>query len=212
MKINIFKNFIILEDMTRKEHQKLLQLAQNGKISSANILPRPVIRDGNGKLIKDYMTRDFYSKLQKEIFESFKANFEWFLYREEQEGHIRVKPTRANSAKEDFAEKIADIITVCISCLNAIGYDEEKRSELFAKVNEKNEKRGYFEEKETEKTATTKIFSEKEIKSCVERLQDLVRDRQSFLTGEEDHDEVFLKDIHYLEMAMTLLEMKEAGE
>ena len=53
--------------------------------------------------------------------------------------------------KDDFgdeymAEEIADIITVCISYLNAKGYDEKARSELFAKVNEKNEKRGYFEE------------------------------------------------------------------
>ena len=71
------------------------------------ILPRPVIRDGNGKLIADHTPRDFYLKLQEEI---------------------------------------ADIITVCISYLNANGYDEEKRSELFAKVNEKNEKRGYFKE------------------------------------------------------------------
>ena len=30
--------------------------------------------------------------------------------------------------------------------MNANGYDEKARSELFAKVNEKNEKRGYFKE------------------------------------------------------------------
>ena len=47
-----------------------------------------VIRDGNGKLIRDHTPRDFYLKLQEEI---------------------------------------ADIITVCISYLNACGYDEEKR-------------------------------------------------------------------------------------
>ena len=108
-----------------------------------NILPRPVIRDGNGKLIKDHSPRDFFLKLQEEIFESFKANFEWFLYRD---GRLPLKMTSANSAKENFAEEIADVITVCISYLNANGYDEEKRSELFEKVNEKNEKRGYFKE------------------------------------------------------------------
>ncbi len=36
---------------------------------SEKILPRPVIRDGNGKLIKDHTPRDFYLKLQEEIFE-----------------------------------------------------------------------------------------------------------------------------------------------
>ena len=166
--------------------RKISQIAEID--DDENILPRPVIRDGNGKRIKDYTMRDFYLKLQEEIFETIMA----FKY----------------SDKNTVSEEIADVITVCISYLNAIGYDEEGRSEIFRRVNEKNEKRGYFEEGKTEKTATTKIFSEKEIKSCVERLQDLVRDRQSFLTGEADHDEVFLKDIHFLEMAMTLLELK----
>lgn len=84
------------------------------------ILPRPVIRDGNGKLIKDHTPRDFYLHLQEEIFE------------------VMASPM--------FGEEIADIITVCISYMNANGYDEEKRSEIFHRVNEKNEKRGYFEE------------------------------------------------------------------
>lgn len=104
------------------------------------ILPRPVVRDGNGKLIKDHTPRDFYMKLQEEIFESFKENFEWFWYK-----HIG-KDSREFSAREHFAEEVADVITVCISYLEAIGYDENKRSEIFAKVNEKNEKRGYFKE------------------------------------------------------------------
>ena len=49
--------------------------------------------------------------------------------------------------EENVTEEIADIITVCISYLNANGYDEKKRSELFAQVNEKNKKRGYFDER-----------------------------------------------------------------
>ncbi len=92
--------------------------------SSENILPRPVIRDENGELLKDYTTREFYLKLQEEIFEVIIA----FKYGD----------------KDTIAEEIADVITVCISYLNAIGYDEKGRSEIFAKVNEKNEKRGYF--------------------------------------------------------------------
>ena len=88
-------------------------------------LPRPVVRDKSGKLVKDYSPRDWYLKLQEEIFETMEIGvFE----------------------DEDVAEEIADIITVCISCLNSIGYDEKKRSEIFAKVNMKNEKRGYFKE------------------------------------------------------------------
>lgn len=92
-----------------------------------NILPRPVIRDGNGKLIKDYSTRDWFLKLQEEIFEVMEAYY------------------NGGSAK-NIAEEIADVITVCISYLSAIGYNEKMRSEIFRRVNEKNEKRGYFEE------------------------------------------------------------------
>ena len=88
-------------------------------------LPRPVVRDKSGKLVKDYSPRDWYLKLQEEIFETMEIGvFE----------------------DEDVAEEIADIITVCVSQLEALGYDEEKRSEIFRRVNEKNKKCGYFEE------------------------------------------------------------------
>lgn len=98
-----------------------------------NTLPRPVIRDGNGKLTKNYSTFDWYLKLQEEIFEVMEVeadiNRDW----------------NARSY-EDVAEEIADVITVCTSWLETLGYDEEKRSEIFRRVNEKNEKRGYFKE------------------------------------------------------------------
>lgn len=89
------------------------------------ILPHPVLKDGNGKLIKDHSVRDFYLKLQEEIFEAVEV----YLYDDEK-----------------FAEEVADIITVCISFLESRGIDEAKRSEIFRQVNLKNEKRGYFGE------------------------------------------------------------------
>ena len=89
-----------------------------------SILPRPVIRDKNGKLTRDYSTRDWFLKLQEEIFEAFEESNDKYI------NHYEV----------------ADIITVCISYLNAIGYNEKMRSELFRRVNEGNEKRGYFKE------------------------------------------------------------------
>lgn len=106
------------------------------------ILPRPVIRDGNGKRIKDHTPRDFFLKLQEEIFEAIE-NLEIYnqMTVEYGEGYDGTK-----SAVKHTAEEIADIITVCISYLNAIGYDEKGRSEIFRRVNETNEKRGYFKE------------------------------------------------------------------
>ena len=46
-------------------------------------------------------------------------------------------------AKDRLAEELTDVITVCVSWLDALGYDEAKRGELNRRVNEKNEKRGY---------------------------------------------------------------------
>ena len=46
--------------------------------------------------------------------------------------------------EEALAEKLTEIITVCTSWIDALGYDEEKRGELQRLVNEKNKARGYF--------------------------------------------------------------------
>lgn len=47
-------------------------------------------------------------------------------------------------AKDRLAEELTDVITVCVSWLDALGYDEEMRGELQRLVNEKNKKRGDF--------------------------------------------------------------------
>lgn len=52
-------------------------------------------------------------------------------------------------------------------------------------------------------------FTGIEIKNCIEQLNDLIRDGQSFLIGEEDHDEVFIADIYYLQMAVSILKELE---
>ena len=105
------------------DHRQLAEWLKKLK-NVQNVLPRPVVRDGNGKLTKDYSSRDWYLKLQEEIFE--------------------VADMAKLYNKNCAAKEIADVITVCISWLETLGYDEEKRSELFTAVNMKNEKRGYF--------------------------------------------------------------------
>ncbi|WP_314667119.1 hypothetical protein [uncultured Selenomonas sp.] len=47
-------------------------------------------------------------------------------------------------ARERLAMELTDVIHVCVSWLNAEGWDEEARGELHRRVNEKNKKRGYF--------------------------------------------------------------------
>ena len=114
--------------------RKISQIAEID--DDEKILPRPIIRDGKGKLLKDYTPQDFYL-----IFEGIEQHF-WFKSILDDEGYS----TGVNCQRNFVAEEIADVITVYISYLNAIGYDEKGRSEIFRRVNEKNEKRGYFKE------------------------------------------------------------------
>ena len=45
--------------------------------------------------------------------------------------------------EEALAEKLTEIIKVCTSWIDALGYDEAKRGELNRRVNEKYKARGY---------------------------------------------------------------------
>jgi hypothetical protein len=46
---------------------------------------------------------------------------------------------------EEMAEEITDIITVCTSWLEAVGYDANERRRLCKEVNIKNQRRGYLD-------------------------------------------------------------------
>ena len=47
-------------------------------------------------------------------------------------------------ARKRRALELTDVITVCVSWLEADGWDEEARGELQREVNENNYERGYF--------------------------------------------------------------------
>ena len=66
------------------------------------IFPRPVVRDGNGKLAKDYSPRDWYLKLQEEIFEVLQTQAD-------------IDRDWNGTVDDNVAEELADVITVCIS-------------------------------------------------------------------------------------------------
>ena len=51
-----------------------------------------------------------------------------------------------DSTVEDIAEELQDLITVCTSYLDYLGFDQKKRIELTKHINDKNRQRGYFEE------------------------------------------------------------------
>ena len=48
--------------------------------------------------------------------------------------------------KNKLSEELTDVITVCTSWLDTLGYDEAARGRMQERVNEKNRKRGYHDE------------------------------------------------------------------
>ena len=48
--------------------------------------------------------------------------------------------------EEHLAMELTDVITVCVSWLDTLGYDEAARERLQERVNENNRKRGYHDE------------------------------------------------------------------
>ena len=86
-------------------------------------LPLPVVRDG-GREVSTYTKSDWVLKVIEELEEVRKAE-----------------------GLSQMTEEIADVITVGISWLNALGYNEQARARIFRAVNAKNRARGYLGDK-----------------------------------------------------------------
>lgn len=86
-------------------------------------LPVPVKKDNFGWSVANYVDRQWFLKLQKEIFEAFNA-----------------------TSNQERAQELTDVITVCVSYLETLGFDQNARAELQRAVNVKNAARGYFKE------------------------------------------------------------------
>jgi hypothetical protein len=86
-----------------------------------NELPMPVRNDGRVKTA-DYTHLDWAGKVKEELGEVMTAG-----------------------SPEEMAMEITDIITVCTSWLDALGYDQYDRRRLCKEVNIKNQSRGYFD-------------------------------------------------------------------
>ena len=90
--------------------------------------PQPCTKFRNAGIV------DWAAKLNKEVYEVIRGA----AYIE------RLADEADDDDVERLAEELTNVITVCTSWLDALGYDEEKRGELHRRVNEKNEERGYL--------------------------------------------------------------------
>lgn len=100
--------------------------------------PRPVVRDGDGKLATEYTWLDWIGKLNEELDEVKYAVYEL-------ENGLFDSTFDEDNGLNNVAMELQDLITVCTSMQqNYLGLDETARNKICAKVNAKNEKRGYF--------------------------------------------------------------------
>ena len=115
------------------------------------IVPLPVKKDKIGRRVAGISLIEFYRQIREEMsnayanatnkdaLETFKKCGALIVEKGTFEGMVETEEVAE-------AEKLANIITYCITRLEIIGYDENKRQELYQMVNEKNCERGYFDD------------------------------------------------------------------
>ena len=106
------------------------------------ILPLPVKKNKFGQRVADVSVDEYYRQIAEEVLEAHNAANNW---------HI-VKILHHNGCGQcaelldcNEPEELADIIAACITRLDILGYNEDKRQKLYQAVNDKNKLRGYFE-------------------------------------------------------------------
>ena len=108
------------------------------------MLPLAVKKNKFGQRVADISVTEYYRQIEEEVLE---AHENAVMY--ETARRIVLDGCGAclgEYGRSDEAEELVDIITTCITRLEIIGYDAEKREKLYKAVNEKNKKHGYFED------------------------------------------------------------------
>ena len=105
-------------------------------------LPHPVTFDGE-RSTSEYTLRGWLAKLKEEVSE-VEAEVDKVGNMTTPDLMLRTN-TQTEETFSDLAEELTDVITVCASTLNWLGWTIYGRAQLQNKVNEKNKKRGDWE-------------------------------------------------------------------
>ena len=101
--------------------------------------PQPCTR------FRDAGTVEWIAKLMEETNEAIQ---EAYIISQHEQSNKEFPCEAMNEVIQDarvrLAMELTDVIHVCVSWLDAEGWDEEARGELHRRVNEKNRERGYF--------------------------------------------------------------------
>lgn len=134
------ENSMLHEQVTELQDDNMSLIDKCETLESG--LPHPVTFDGK-RSTSDYTLKDWLAKLKEEVSE-VEAEVD-------KVGDVTTPDLMlcTNTQKEkmvnDLSEELTDVITVCASTLNWLGWTIYGRAQLQKKVNEKNRKRGYWE-------------------------------------------------------------------
>ena len=96
--------------------------------------PQPCVK------AKEQTDADFAMKLAEEVQEVTEA-MKAFACATRETAYCRYAP---RLARDRLGEELTDVITVCVTWLASLGYDEVERGRIQRAVNEKNRRRGYW--------------------------------------------------------------------
>lgn len=103
------------------------------KVFTEQELPMPVLHDRHQQYNASTPMRVWFEKLQEEVMEAHEKAVYYQLAGEDDEDR-----------RDELAEELTDVKTVCETFLHALGYDACERAAIQHSVNRKNWRRGYF--------------------------------------------------------------------
>ena len=113
---------------------------ENRRVPGEVIKPHPCT-----VVFQDADALDWVAKLNEETNEAIQeAYIIWQHEQSNKEFPCEAMNEVIRGARERLAMELTDVIHVCVSWLDAEGWDEEARGELHRLVNEKNKNRGDF--------------------------------------------------------------------
>lgn len=119
------------------KHLKGLLEERDNRKESNMTKPQPCTR------FRDAGTVEWIAKLMEETNEAIQ---EAVILEEnaDEDGTVDHDKYGLVDVKKRLSMELTDVIHVCVSWMDAEGWDEEARGELHRRVNEKNRERGYF--------------------------------------------------------------------
>ena len=134
------ENSMLHEQVTELQDDKMSLMDKCETLQSG--LPHPVTFDGE-RSTSEYTLRGWLAKLKEEVSE-VEAEVDKVGNMTNPDTLILTNTQKEEKIK-DLAEELTDVITVCASTLNWLGWTIYGRAQVQKKVNDKNKKRGYWE-------------------------------------------------------------------